>query len=162
MWQRLKAFEGLLSLDGTTPQQRGHQLEDLLTEVAISEDWDSKQRVRSQGQEHDIIMHVGLHYFLVSCKWEKDRIEPKEVELLESRVRSRATTNVGLLFSMSGFTVNCIEEARLKISSAHILLFGPKDIQNVFCGKSSLTDLLDAKLEQAMHHRRVLVDGEAH
>lgn len=158
---RFDAFEKLKALEGITPQQRGHKLEDLLAEASISEGWDAESRVRSQGQEHDIIMHVGTHYFFISCKWEKESIESREVELLESRVRSRATTNGGLLFSMSGFTGNCIEEARMKISSAQILLFGPLDTESIFNGQTNLTELLNSKIEQAMHHRKIFVDGVA-
>ena len=156
----LERFTQLETLDGITPQKRGHELEDLLAEIATAEGWEAKTQVRSQGQEHDVILHSGFHYFLVSCKWEKERVQPEVLELLESRVRSRATTNGGLLVSMSGFTDNCVDEARLKIASALILLFGPADVQALFTQKVSLTDLVDTKLQQAMHHRKVLVDGE--
>jgi len=158
---RLKIFEELEDLTDMTPQKRGHKLEDLLTDVAEDEGWDVEKRVRSQGQEHDIIMHIGTHYFFVSCKWKNKPLQPKDVELLESRVRSRATTNGGLLFSMSGFTDNCIGEARMKISSAQILIYGPSDIRKIFRNEVTLTDLLNHKLEQAMHHRKILVDGVA-
>ncbi len=157
----LESFEKLEALTDITPQQRGHKLEDLLAEKAKEEGWEVEKRVRSQGQEHDLIMHVGTHYFFVSCKWEQDPIQPKDVELLESRVRSRATTNGGLFFSMSGFTDNSIEEVRLKMASVQILLFGPLDIRGLFKKDASLTDLLDDKLEQTMHHRKILIDGEA-
>lgn len=156
---RLEEFEKLDMLTDVTPQQRGHKLEDLLAEVAEDEEWEVEKRVRSQGQEHDIIMHTGLHYFLISCKWEKDPVQPKEVELLESRVRSRATTNGGIIYSMSGFTENCIEEARLKLSSALIILYGPFDIKSIFKNEKTMTGLLEEKLDQAMHHREILIDS---
>jgi len=159
---RLEEFERLRRLDGVTPQQRGHRLEDLLDEVAISENWQAEKRVRAQGTENDLVVHKGLHYFLVSCKWEKDPIEANELELLESRVRSRAMTNGGLLVSMSEFTDNCIEEARFKINSAQILLFGPSDTEAVLACQVTLTELIDNKLEEAMYHRKILVDGVAH
>lgn len=156
---RLEAFENLESLTETTPQSRGHQLENILAEVAEDEGWEVDKRVRSQGQEHDIIIHKGFHYFLISCKWEGDRIQGKEVELLESRVRSRASMTGGILFSMSDFTENCIKEAFAKISSARIILFGPQDVKNIMHNEKSLTDFIDEKLERLMHHREFLVDG---
>jgi len=158
--KRLEDFEKLEKLEGVDEQQRGHKLEDLLAETAEFENWDVKIRVRAQGQENDIIMHVGLHYFLSSCKWEKDPVQSKEVELLESRVRSRAITNGGIQFSMSGFTENCIEEVRLKTASALLILFGPSDISRIMHNEISLTDLLDEKVDQVMNHRKILVDGE--
>src|SRR5262249_22211542 len=135
--------------------------EDLLADVAEHEGWEVSLRARSQGQEHDLIIHRGYHYFLVSAKWEKNPVEPEVLELLESRCRSRATVNGGLLISLSGFTDNCIEEARLKIAQAHILLFGPADVTSIFASEASLTELIDAKLQEAMHHRKILVDGGA-
>jgi hypothetical protein len=158
--KRADDFERLERLDGVTVQQRGHSLEDLLADTAEWEGWEVSRRVRAQGQEIDIIMHTGTHYFLSSCKWESAPIQPAEAELLESRVRSRATTNGGILFSMSGFTDNCIEEIRLKIASALIIPFGTIDIRNVMQDLAKMTDLLDDKIDQIMNHRLVLVDGE--
>jgi Mn-dependent DtxR family transcriptional regulator len=158
---RLEKFEKLENLIDTTPQMRGHELEDVLAEVAEDEGWQVIKRARSQGQEHDIIIHQGFHYLLISCKWEKDPLQPEDAELLESRVRSRANTTGGILFSMSGFTDNCIEEARLKISSARIMLFGQSDIKTILSNEKSLTKLIEDKLEQIMHHRIILIDGEA-
>jgi hypothetical protein len=156
---RLERFQRLERLEGVTPQSRGHALEDLLAGLTAFEGWEARPRARSQGQEHDIIVHRGFHYFLVSCKWEQDRTQPEVLELLESRVRSRATTNGGILVSMAGFTDNCIEEARLKLAQAVILLFGPEDVEQLFTNQRSFTDLVDEKLQQAMRHRVILVDG---
>jgi uncharacterized protein (DUF2132 family) len=152
-------FENLENLVDTTHQLRGHHLEDLLAEVAEDEGWEVDKRVRSQGQEHDIILHKGFHYFLISCKWESDPIQGKEVELLESRVRSRASTTGGILFSMSDFTENCIKEAFAKINSARIMLFGSQDVNTIMLNEKSLTDFIDEKLERLMHHREFLIDG---
>lgn len=154
-----ESFEKLLRLEDITEQQRGHELENLLEIIAKNEKLNVSKRVRSQGQEIDLILNSGLHYFLCSCKWVKDPIQPCEVELLESRVRSRATTNGGILFSISGFTDNCIEEIRLKISSALIIPFGPADIDDIFHFKVSMLDLLDQKIGQMMNHRKILVDN---
>jgi predicted transcriptional regulator len=158
---RLEKFERLEGLSETTAQGRGHQLEDILADIVAEDGWGVEKRVRSQGQEHDLFIHKGLHYFLVSCKWEKDSIQSKEVELLESRVRSRISTSGGILLSMSGFTDNCIEEVRLKITSALIILFGPSDIRTILTAEKSLTGYIEDKVQYIMNHRKILVDGEA-
>lgn len=157
--QRHETFKRLLGLEGVTKQQRGHELENLLADIAEYEKWNVNKRVRSQGQEIDIILNIGLHYFLCSCKWEKDPVQPNEVELLESRVRSRATTNGGILFSMSGFTDNCIEEMRLKISSCLIIPFGPDDINKIFHNEITMSAMIDQKIDLIMNHRKILVDN---
>jgi len=61
---------------------------------------------------------------------------------------------------MSGFSDNCIEEVRLKMATALIILFGPADIRRIMQNEISLTDLLDEKVDQVMNHRKILVDGE--
>lgn len=158
--KRLEDFERLEKLEGVTKQERGHKLEDLLADSAEWEGWEVNRRVRAQGQEIDIILHVGLHYFLSSCKWEAEPLLPKEVELLESRVRSRATANGGIIFSLSGFTDNCIEEIRMKVATALIIPFGSLDIRRIMQNEISLTDLIDDKIDHVMNHRKILVDGE--
>ena len=158
--KRLDDFEKLERLEGVTEQQRGHRLEDLLADTAEWEGWEVTKRARSQGQENDIIMHVDLHYFLSSCKWEAEPIQGKEAELLESRVRRRPPANGGILFSMSGFTPNCIEEIRLMIASVLMVPFGPGDIRRIMGNEVRMTDLLADKIDQIMTHRKFLIDGE--
>lgn len=72
----------------------------------------------------------------------------------------RAAANGGTIFSMSGFTDNCIKEIRLKIATALIIPYGPVDIGQVMRNEYSLTDLLNDKIYQVMNHRKILVDGE--
>ncbi len=158
--RRADDFERLENLEGVTKQQRGHELEDLLADSAEWEDWEVSRRPRAQGTENDIIIHYGLHYFLGSCKWETDPIEGKEAELLESRVRRRPPANGGILFSMSGFTPNCIEEMRMMIASALIIPFGPADIRLIMQNEAKMKDLLHDKIDQVMSHRKFLIDGE--
>ena len=158
--KRLDDFEKLEKLDGVTKQKRGHLLEDLLADTAKWEGWEVDKRVISQGQENDIIMHVGLHYFIDSCKWKAEALQAKEAEALESRVRRRATADGGLLFSMSGFTSNCVEEIRQMIATTLIIPFGPQDIRRIMQNEATMTDLLDKKINQIMNHRLILVDGE--
>lgn len=158
---RLESFEKLEELNGINPQQRGHKLENLLAEVTASEGWETEKRVRSQGQEHDIIINTESDYYFVSCKWEQKPIQSKEIDVLISRVQSRASTKGGIIFSMSGFTKNCIEETRKKINIAQILLFGSNDIKKIFENEITFTDLLMNKLKKVMRYRKILIDNEA-
>ena len=158
---RLEELQRLSTSTKIPSQRRGHLLEDLLGAAIRDSGWEVQVRSRSQGQEHDVIANLGLDYYFISCKWVKRPVQAHEVELLESRVRSRAGTRGGILASMSGFTTNCVDETRMKINSAMVLLFGPDDIECVIGGFSNFTDLLSAKLEEAMHHRKILVDGKA-
>lgn len=156
--QKLNAFENLLKLADVTEQKRGHELENLLADIAEYEKWNVDKRVSAPGEEIDIVMNKGLNYFFCSCKWVKNPIQPHEVDLLESRVRDRASTK-GVLFSMSGFTPNCIDKIRSKISSSIIIPFGPVDIENIFRNKTSLSDLIEQKIDKIMKHKKILIDN---
>lgn len=96
---------------------------------------------------------------MISCKWEKEAIQPAEVELLGSRAREMRCRK-GILVSMSGFTDNCINEALKKALSAEILLFGFKDTDMLFLNEIIFTDLLDDIIKQIKHKNVILLDGE--
>lgn len=139
------------------PQVRGHELEKLLEELAQREEWQTERNVRSPGEETDIIFYQGFDYFLVSCKWEKAAVETKDIRDLHSRISARPSTR-GVLFSMSGFSRNAIEEAARRMESAVLLLFGPKDVADLFDGKATLTSLLREKLHAVMTRRKIIID----
>ena len=157
--QRLKAFESLANLESVTPQQRGHNLEDLIFEIVKNEGWEVEKRIKTKGEEIDLIFKTDSDYFLCSCKWEIKATQPKEIDLLVSRVLDRATTK-GIIFSMSGLSEACFDKLREKMSSAIIIPFGPKDISNLLQDKMSISELLDLKFAKLIKHKKVLYDGE--
>jgi DNA-binding transcriptional regulator YhcF (GntR family) len=156
----LEVFERLEKLEGATEQQRGHRLEDLLGELIEHEGWIVDVRVRAQGQENDIIIHKGMDYFFMSCKWEKDPIQPEELDIMYSRASGRKGIRGAVILSMSGFTDNCVNQAIRKMENCHILLFGNEDIGHIFCNRKTFTSLLDEKYNEAMLRGRILIDGK--
>jgi hypothetical protein len=157
--KRVEAFDKLDKLEGITPQQRGHKLEDLIGEILQAERWEVGKRVRAQGQENDIIIHKDLDYFFISCKWEKEPIQPNELELMYARALSRKDVKGSIVVSMSGFTDNCINEIIRKIETCHVLIFGPGDMTAILGGKKTFSGLLQDKYKEVMLHRRILLDG---
>jgi hypothetical protein len=157
--QRVYEFDKLDKLEGTTEQQRGHKLEDFISEILESEGWEVDKRTRSQGQEMDIIIHKDLDYFFISCKWEKEPIQPKELELMYARALSRKDVKGSIVVSLSGFTDNCINEIVRKIESCHVLIFGPQDMNTVLSCEKTFTNLIHDKYKEVMLHRRILLDG---
>jgi hypothetical protein len=57
----------------------------LLGEIIGIEGWQVDKRVRTPGQEIDIIIHKGLDYFFTSSKWEADPVQPKELDEMYAR-----------------------------------------------------------------------------
>lgn len=158
--KRVETFDKLDKLEGITPQQRGHKLEDLLSDILISEGWEVDKRVCAQGQENDIIIHKDLDYFFISCKWEREQVQPKELELMYARALSRKDVKGSIVVSISGFTDNCISEIVRKIETCHVLIFGPDDMTSVLSNEKTFTVLLQDKYDEGMLHRRVLLNGK--
>jgi hypothetical protein len=158
--KRVYDFDKLDKLQGVTEQQRGHKLEDLLGEVIKKENWEVDTRVRAQGQENDIIIHKGLDYFFISCKWEKAPIQPEELDIMYSRASGRRDVKGSIIVSMSGFTDNCVNQAIRKMENCHIILFGEKDIHSIMSCDKTFTSLLEEKYKEAMLHGRILLEGE--
>lgn len=158
--QRVYDFDKLDKLDGVTLQERGHKLEDLISEILRTEHWEVDKRARSQGQETDIIIHKELDYFFISCKWEKEPTQPKELELMYARALSRKDVKGSIVVSISGFTDNCINEIVRRMETCHVLVFGLDDMTTVLSSKKTFTALIQDKYKEVMLHRRILLDGK--
>jgi hypothetical protein len=72
-----------------SPQARGHALEEVLASLAESEGLDVETRVRSAGEENDLVISRGHDHFLVSCKWKKKRAPNHFLESLRMRLLKR-------------------------------------------------------------------------
>jgi len=158
--RRLEEFEKLNKLDGVTEQQRGHKLEDLLGEIIKEEGWEVDKRVRVPGEEIDIIIHRGLEYFLISCKWEKKPTQSEELDIMYSRAMDRSNLKGSIIMSMTGFMDSCIKKAIGKMGNCHLVMFGPIDINKIIHNENSFSDLLQEKYKEVMLHRRILLDDK--
>ena len=157
--RRQGEFKNLSKSPDGTPQERGHKLEDILTEVIEDEGWEVKKRVRTETAEFDIVFNKAFDYFMVSCKWEKKAINASAVDVLAARAGEMGCT-AGILVSMSGFTAGCLKAALAKRSSHQVVLFGYKDIADIFLSETRFTSLLDEKIRELKLRNRILVDGE--
>lgn len=156
---RVASFQELVSGKKFTPQQRGHELEQLLGKVLRQEGWNVESNVRTIGQEHDLIINRQLEYYLVQCKWEKKKMEDYAIGSLRDRV-SVAMGMRGIFVSMFGYTSAAIQANTIKLSGAPVLLFGPKDITDLIQGHQTFSSLLSEKFHIASTKRKMLIDGE--
>lgn len=150
-------FAKLKELEDVTPQQRGREFEKLLERFVSIEGWEAERDVRSPGEQQDLVIHQGREYYLVECKWEGDPVEPRAIREFRDRVTARPGLR-GLFFSMSGYTDAPKEDARDRLESCMILLFGPGDIERLFSFQCSFTESLNAKFDAAMARRQILVE----
>lgn len=148
-------FARLRRLEDITPQQRGHELEKLLERLVQAEDWDAERDVRSEGEQQDLVIHREREYYLIECKWEKDPVQPRELREFRDRITARPGVR-GLFFSMSGYTDAAKQDARDRLESCMVLLFGPGDIERLFAFECSFTEMLNHKFDAAMAQRKIL------
>lgn len=157
---RKRRFDDLKKLKGVTPQQRGHDLEDLLEQVIAEEGWTTEKRIHQKGVEFDIVFNRDYNYFQVSCKWEKDPIEADDLDQLAMRAQEMSCV-AAVLVSLSGFTEGCVARTIAKRPIQQVVLFGPGDIETVFRNERRFSDLLDEKVKELKHRSKMLIDGKA-
>lgn len=159
--ERIRRFQGLTTRVDLTPQARGHEFEQLLQSTLADDGWTVETNVHAPGEEHDLIINRQLDYYLIECKWVKEAIQPHFLSVLRDRVRARVGMR-GLFFSLSGFTPEAIKETQVRLSEAMILLFGPKDIEDIMAHRRTFSDMLQTKFHAAITRRAMLVDDQAH
>jgi len=140
-----------------TPHARGHELERILEEVIASEGWGAERNVRGPGEEHDLVIHRDRDFFFAECRWRKEVTESGDLSKLRDRVSARAGAG-GIFITMSSFSAGAIRDAEDRLEKCILLLFGPRDVEAIVTGQRTFTDLLNAKHQQAVSRRRIIVD----
>lgn len=149
-------FFDLENLQNINPQQRGRELERLISEVLEFAGFHAEANVTTSYEQIDVAIHrIREFYYLIECKWEKKPIEADIVDKLFGKLSRRATT-YGILMSMSGFTKGCIDCVKDFTSQKLILLFGKSDIEEIIAFPNSFDSLLNEKHKELILRRNVL------
>lgn len=150
-WAELTAGETM------SPQARGHALEELIAEQARNEGMAVDTRVRSNGEENDLVLSQGHLHFLVSCKWENGRAPAHYLDTVRIRIQKRPGT-LGVLVSVGGFSEELIREAESNTSLGLVMLLGKGDLKRLFEGKEQLNNMLIDRHTALARYRRVLFE----
>ncbi len=137
-----------------SPQPRGRALQKLVAKVIEQHGWGQDESVRTSNEEMDVIVFREREYYLLECKWEKDRIEAAVIRELFGKLNNRIDVR-GIVVSMSGFTEGAVKQVEDYISHRIILLFGGEDIRTLFYGQATFDDLLNAKYKELVTKRKV-------
>ena len=127
----------------------------------MSEGWEVETNVRAPGEEHDLVLHRHLEYYIMECKWVKETTQPYLLSILRDRTTARIGMR-GLFVSMSGFTPEAIKDTADRLEQAMILLFGLQDIEAIVSHRSQFSELLKVKFHAAITRRAILIDGQYH
>ena len=149
-------FFDLENLQNINPQQRGRELERLISEVLEFAGFHAEANVTTSYEQIDVAIHrIREFYYLIECKWEKKPIEADVVDKLFGKLSRRATT-YGILMSMSGFTKGCVDCVKDFTSQKLILLFGKSDIEEIIAFPNSFDSLLNEKHKELVLRRNVV------
>ena len=152
--ERINLAEEFERISSLKPHPRGRALQKLLSRIIEKDGWLQEEGVRTFHEEMDVIVHKEREYFLIECKWEKERVQAAVVRELYGKLSNRIGVQ-GVLVSMSGFTSGAVKQAEDYASDRVILFFGEKDIHRLVYGRASFDALLNEKYQQLITQRKI-------
>ncbi len=137
-----------------SPQPRGRALQKLTAKAIEQHGWGQEESVRTSNEEMDVIVFREREYYLLECKWEKDRNAASVIRELFGKLNNRIDVR-GIVVSMSGFTEGAVKQVEDYTGQRIILLFGGEDVRAICYGKATFEDLLNAKYKELVTKRKV-------
>lgn len=134
-----------------THQQRGYQLEKLLSQlfklagIHVSDSF----RRNSGGEQIDGAFRLGSWHYLVECKWQSRLTAMNDVDGLYGKVRRSGAQTMGVFISMQGWTSHVVDLMKQNPEKTVVLVNGG-DIRAVLEGKISLVEMVQGK-EKALN-----------
>jgi uncharacterized protein (DUF2132 family) len=156
VWEKEKFIKDKFNeISNLKPQPRGKELEKLTARIAEFSGWKQEENVMTSYEQIDVVIHQNLVFYLIECKWEKDKIEAGDIDKLFGKLSRRAGTN-GILISMSGFSKGCVEAVKAFTNQKLILLFGKEDMKEIIKNPNSFDTLLNEKQKELVMRRSVI------
>lgn len=149
---RAEEFEAITEM---SPQPRGLAFQKLFAKLVETSGWRQEESARTSHEEMDVILHKEREYYLVECKWEKDRVGASVIRELHGKLSNRVGVQ-GIVVSISGFTSGAVKQVEEYANSRVILLFGPEDVRSLIHANSPFEDLLNAKYQQLITRRKAV------
>jgi hypothetical protein len=101
----------LEELDASSdPQARGRAFDGLMAEILEGHGCTTEVGRTADGEQTDVFV-LKPNHLLLECKWQAKPVEPKEIMVLQAKLRERHAAVMGLFVSMSGFTNKALEKA---------------------------------------------------
>src|SRR6476620_10253758 len=85
--RQVQRYQDIRSLP---PHERGIQFQKLIAEIAKLQGWEQEEGVQTSNEEIDVIIYREREFYLIECKWLKEGVETKEVDVLHGKVSKRA------------------------------------------------------------------------
>ena len=147
LWLLLQTYDNL-SEDSVNPQERGYGLEEImngLCEICKISVRRSFKRNKG-GEQVDGAFELNGSYYLVECRWRKEKASGGDVDGLLAKVGRSGSQTLGIFVSMEGWSVHVVSLLKQNPMKRIILVSG-KDIRGVLVGDIGLIRMLHAKIE---------------
>lgn len=157
-WRRQKTIvDKFHKIEKLSPQSRGKEFEKVFSDLLRSYSWEADQGVLTTHEELDLVFNKGRDYYLVECKWEKNKIQAKVVRDVYGKLENRDQIN-GIVVSMSGFSSGCRQQVKDYANKKIILLFGEKDVQNLLYREIPFDAMLNDKYKALITRKEVIYE----
>ncbi len=130
------------------PQDRGRSLQGLLKSILDSEGIDSSYPFRPLGEEIDGSFDLFYRTFLIEAKWTAKPVPESELLKLRGKVEGKLVGTLGVFWSISGYSSDCISAIE-KGKDINILLFDGDDLEAILNEEVTFSKLLLMKYQLA-------------
>lgn len=143
-----KLYNQLIDGIEFTPQQRGYKFEKLIEAKLNNESLDPRASYKPKGEQVDGSFFWMGQTFLLEAKWVESKIPVSSIYAFKGKVDGKFHTTSGIYIAVNGYS-NDVEDALKFGKSLNILLFDSSDVELIFNGKVTFTDILKFKLREA-------------
>lgn len=146
-----RKFLDLFQLVGdVTPQRRGRELEQIVSELAKLEGIFQEGPYNSPAEQIDGRIRFDGFDYLLEIKWEKDRTQFNDISVFDGKIERRARSTRGVFISMSGFTEGAVTSIRN--TQGRIILIDGREFAGILQGIETLTEVLARKVRALVNH----------
>jgi hypothetical protein len=151
----IKEYYVLKSLEGLTEQQRGQKFNSLIAKILNAHQISAISDQRNKG-EIDVCFRISDKRFILEAKWEKSRISMDPIAKLGLRINQRIPNNLGVILSMSGYTIDALKQMD-QVGRPNILLLGKDIFEALLNANIDAEDLFDSCVDVAAFEGRMYI-----
>lgn len=147
-----RTYMGLFS--GSSPQQRGFDLEKILYDLFDLFDLDPKASFRIQGEQIDGAFSLEGTDYLFEAKWNQELTGISDLDAFASKVKRKLDNTLGLFLSINGYSPDGV--LAHSVGRPVVILMTGADLMAVFEERIDFTTLLLRKRRHASQTGKIL------
>ena len=136
------------------PQKRGKEFEEWLGNLFSAHGIDCSLNVVNNWEQIDFTANVNNNFCIGEARWLKEPVDTKQVRDFFGKLSDRPPFVIGILVSISDFTIPAIEWISHHIQDRMIIPANRVDIVNIVSGSNSFSEFVQKRLEERLKHPR--------